>query len=468
MSDTDDDLIENLTYDEIQPGQRAQLMRTLTRDDISAFALISGDVNPAHVDAEYAEGTRFHGVIAHGMFAGALISSVLGTEFPGPGTIYLEQSLHFHAPVRVGDTLTVSVQVLAKDDARHNLTLDCQVVNQRGEAVVTGQALVRAPLHKVARPRAALPTMHLFDPEQRLADWMLTLRARPAVRCAVVHPCDAASLQGALEAAEHGLIEPVLVGPAARVRALAAEAGLALDGVALVDTPHSHASAATAADMALRGEVAMLMKGSLSTEELMQAVIARPGLHTGRRMSHVYRFEVPAYPKPLLVTDAAINIAPTLLQKADIVRNAIDLAQALGIADPKVALLAAVETVTPRLASTLDAAALCKMADRGQITGAVLDGPLAFDNAISADAAAMKEIRSPVAGQADILVVPDLESGTMLAKQLDHLAGASGCGVVLGARVPIALTSRADPPISRRASVALAGLLARPVAPSRH
>ncbi|MBL8302102.1 MAG: bifunctional enoyl-CoA hydratase/phosphate acetyltransferase, partial [Ideonella sp.] len=290
MSDTDDDLIENLTYDEIQPGQRAQLMRTLTRDDISAFALISGDVNPAHVDAEYAEGTRFGGVIAHGMFAGALISSVLGTEFPGPGTIYLEQSLHFHGPVRVGDTLTVSVQVLSKDDARHNLTLDCQVVNQRGEAVVTGQALVRAPLHKVARPRAALPTMHLFDPEQRLADWMLTLRTRPAVRCAVVHPCDAASLQGALEAAAHGLIDPVLVGPSARVRALAAEAGLALDGVELVDTPHSHASAATAADMALRGEVAMLMKGSLSTEELMQAVIARPGLHTGRRMSHVYRF----------------------------------------------------------------------------------------------------------------------------------------------------------------------------------
>lgn len=467
MSDTADDLIENLTYDEIQPGQRAQLMRTLTRDDISAFALISGDVNPAHVDAEYAEGTRFHGVIAHGMFAGALISSVLGTEFPGPGTIYLEQSLHFHLPVRVGDTLTVSVQVLSKDDARHNLTLDCQVVNQRGEAVVTGQALVRAPLHKVARPRVALPTLHLFDPEQRLADWMLTLRTRPAVRCAVVHPCDAASLQGALEAAAHGLIEPVLVGPAARVRALAAEAGLALDGVELVDTPHSHASAATAADMALRGEVAMLMKGSLSTEELMQAVIARPGLHTGRRMSHVYRFEVPAYPTPLLVTDAAINIAPTLLQKADIVRNAIDLAQALGIAEPKVALLAAVETVTPRLASTLDAAALCKMADRGQIAGAVLDGPLAFDNAISADAAAMKGIRSPVAGQADILVVPDLESGTMLAKQLDHLAGASGCGAVLGARVPIALTSRADPPISRRASVALAGLLARPVAAPR-
>lgn len=464
MSSPSDDLIENLTYDEIRLGQRAQLMRTLGRDDISAFALVSGDVNPAHVDADYAQGTRFHGVIAHGMFAGALISSVLGTEFPGPGTIYLEQSLRFHLPVRVGDTLTVSVEVLGKDDAHHNLRLGCLVVNQRGEQVVTGEALVRAPLQKVARPRAALPTLHLFDPELRLAEWMLTLRTRPAVRCAVVHPCDAASLHGAIESAAHGLIEPVLVGPVARLRVVAQDAGLSLDGVELVDTPHSHASAATAADMAVRGEVAMLMKGSLSTEELMQAVLARPELHTGRRMSHVYRFEVPAYPKPLLVTDAAINISPSLDEKADIVRNAIDLAHALGVAEPKVALLCAVETVTARLRSTLDAAALCKMADRGQITGALLDGPLAFDNAISADAAAMKGIRSPVAGQADILVAPDLESGTLLAKQLDHLAGASGCGAVLGARVPIALTSRSDPPISRRASVALAGLLARAAA----
>ncbi|MBT9594844.1 MAG: bifunctional enoyl-CoA hydratase/phosphate acetyltransferase [Vitreoscilla sp.] len=459
-----DELIENLTYDEIQPGQRAQVMRTVTRDDISAFALISGDVNPAHVDAEYAQGTRFHGVIAHGMFAGALISSVLGTEFPGPGTIYLEQSLRFHLPVRVGDTLMVSVQVLEKDDERHNLKLECLVLNQRGEQVVSGLALVRAPLHKVARPRAALPTMHLFDPEVRLAEWMQSLRSHAPVRCAVVHPCDLGSLQGALEAAAAGLIDPVLVGPAARLHALAEQLGVALDGMTVLDTAHSHASAAGAAGLAARGEVAMLMKGSLHTDELMTAVLAEHGLRTGRRMSHVFRFEVPAYPKPLLVTDAAINISPSLEDKADIVRNAIGVAHALGVARPKVALLSAIETVTPRLTSTLDAAALCKMADRGQIAGAVLDGPLAFDNAISAEAAAIKGIESPVAGDADILVVPDLESGNMLAKQLEYLAGASGCGVVLGARVPIALTSRADPPISRQGSVALAGLLARALA----
>ena len=454
-------LIENLTYDELRPGQRAQMQRTLTMDDINAFALVSGDVNPAHVDAAYAEGTRQHGVVAHSMFAGALISSLLGTEFPGPGTLYVEQSLRFHRPVHLSDTLQVSVVVAAKDDATHHVRLDCEVLNQRGEQVVTGQALVRAPTKKVLRPRTAMPTMHLFDPEARLQAWMHATCAGAAVPCAVVHPCDEGSLRGAIESARQGLIEARLVGPVARMQALAASLGLSLDGMALVDVPHSHAAADAAVAMAARGDVAMLMKGSLHTDELMQAVIKEPRLRTGRRMSHVFRFEVPAYAKPLLVTDAAINIAPTLEEKADIVRNAIDLAHALGVAQPRVALLSAVETVTPRIASTLDAAALCKMAERGQIGGALLDGPLAFDNAISAEAARIKGIVSPVAGQADILIVPDLEAGNMLAKQLEYLAGAASCGVVLGARVPIALTSRADSATSRIASAALAGVVAR-------
>ena len=454
-------LIENLTYDELRPGQRAQMLRTLTMDDINAFALVSGDVNPAHVDAEYAEGTRFKGVIAHGMWAGALISSLLGTEFPGPGTIYLEQSLRFHRPVHVGDTLTVVVTVAEKDDASRNVALDCVVLNQHGEQVVSGRALVRAPSQKVVRPRAAMPTMHLFDPEARLDAWMHALSGHPPVRCAVVHPCDEASLGGAFQAAARGLIEPVLVAPVVRLRTLAESMGLSLDGVQLVDVPHSEAAAVAAAAMAARGDVQMLMKGSLHTDELMTAVLAQSALRTGRRMSHVYRFEVPAYPKPLLVTDAAINIAPDLAVKADIVRNAIGLAHALGVAEPRVALLSAVETVTPRLASTLDAAALCKMADRGQIGGALLDGPLAFDNAISLEAAKIKHIESAVAGNADILVVPDIEAGNMLAKQLEYLAGAASCGVVLGAKVPIALTSRADTPVSRMASAALAGVVAR-------
>jgi phosphate acetyltransferase len=438
--DTSAAWIENRTFAELALGQRAEFTRTVTMADIQGFALVSGDVNPAHVDAQYASGTRFQGVIAHGMFAGALISSLLGTEFPGPGTIYLEQSLRFHRPVRVGDRLTVAVVVMSKDEVSQHVQLDCLVLNQAQETVVSGLALVKAPLTKVAIPRVALPAMHLFDPAARLEAWMAGLRAFEPVTCAVVHPCDEVSLRGALDAAAHGLIKPVLVGPAPRLRALADQLGLSIDGLATVDAPHSHASAALAVAMAARGDAGMLMKGSLHTDELMQAVVAEPGMRTGRRMSHVFRFEVPSYPKPLLVTDAAINIRPTLEEKADIVRNAIDLAHKLGVSRPKVAILSAVETVTPRIASTLDAAALCKMADRGQITGALLDGPLAFDNAVSREAAQIKQLASDVAGDADVLMVPDLESGNMLAKQLDYLAGAAGCGVVLGARVPIALS----------------------------
>ena len=464
------DFIENRTFDELLAGQQALLQRSVTADDIKAFALVSGDVNPAHVDAEYAEASRFHGVIAHGMFAGALISSVLGTEFPGPGTIYIAQSLHFHRPVRVGDRLSVQVTVIDKDAETRNVRLDCAVLNQLQHTVVSGEALVRAPTSKVLRPRADLPTLHLFDPDTRLRDWMAGLATqagqtgtadRPALPCAVVHPCDALALRAALAARDQGLIVPLLVAPEARLRALAAELGLSLDGVEIVDVPHSHAAARRAAELAVHGQVQALMKGSLHTDELLGAVLAEPGLRTARRLSHLFRFEVPAYPKPLLVTDAAVNIRPSLEEKADIVRNAVDLARALGVARPKVALLSAVETVTPRLASTLDAAALCKMAERGQILHALLDGPLAFDNAISREAALLKGIDSPVAGDADVLVLPDLEAGNMLAKQLEHLAGAASCGVVLGARVPIALTSRSDPVLSRVASAALARVMAQ-------
>jgi len=303
-----------------------------------------------------------------------------------------------------------------------------------------------------------------FDPQARLQALLAKAAALPAVRCAVVHPCDADSLSGALHAAQRGLIVPVLVGPRAKIEATARLASLSLQGIEIVDTPHSHAAADIAADMAERGQVEILMKGCLHTDELLHAVISRPALRTGRRMSHIFRFEVPAYHKPLWVTDAALNIAPTLADKVDIVQNAIDLHVTMGTPEPKVAILSAVETVNPAIASTLDAAALCKMADRGQITGGLLDGPLAFDNAISAEAARIKGINSPVAGQADILFVPDIEAGNMLAKQLEYLAGAASCGVVLGAQVPIVLTSRADPPIARSASAALAGVMQRATA----
>ena len=289
-----------------------------------------------------------------------------------------------------------------------------------------------------------------------LAGLLQQVQSLAPVRCAVVHPCDAPSLQGALQAASMGLIEPVLVGPRHKIAAAATEAGLNLQGVQTVDADHSHAAADLAAELALRGEVEVLMKGSLHTDELLHAVLARPGLRTARRMSHVFRFEVTTYPKPLWVTDAALNISPGLSEKADIVQNAIDFVIAMGTPQPKVAVLAAVETVNPDMPATVEAAALSKMAERGQICGGIVDGPLALDNAISAQAARIKHIASPVAGDADILLVPNIESGNILAKQLEYLGGATSCGLVLGARLPIALTSRADSPDTRVASAALA------------
>jgi len=457
---TETEFIENFTFDEISLGQNARLLRTLTMEDIQAFAAVSGDTNPSHMDGDFAHDSPFHGVIAHGMWGGALISALLGNQFPGAGTVYMDQVLQFIKPVRVGDTLVVTATVTNLVPERRRVEFDCTVQNQRGELVLRGTAGVRAPTEKVRLPKVAAPRIQVFDPEARFKDLLAKGDGLEAVRCAVVHPCDQGSLSGALDAAHYGLIIPVLIGPEPRIRLLAKENGFDLTGVEIIHVAHSHEAAERAAAMAASGGVEVLMKGSLHTDELILAVLKQPALRTGRRMSHVFRFDVPLYPKPLLITDAALNIQPTLKEKVDIIQNAIDFARVLGVAEPKVAILSAVETVNPDIPSTLDAAALCKMAERGQIKGGILDGPLAFDNAISRNAAKIKSIVSAVAGDADILAVPDLESGNMLAKQLEYLAGASGSGLVLGARVPIALTSRADGPMNRVASALLAKLAA--------
>lgn len=283
----------------------------------------------------------------------------------------------------------------------------------------------------------------------------------PPIPTVVVHPCDQTSLEGAIEAAREEIIAPVLVGPRARIEAVAKQHDLDISSFEIVDAPHSHASAETGVAMLREARGEILMKGSLHTDEIMSAVISsKSGLRTERRISHVFAMDTASYPKPLFITDAAINIFPDLEVKRDIVQNAIDLTRALGIEQPLVAILSAVETVTPKIPSTIDAAALCKMAERGQITGGLLDGPLALDNAISPEAARIKDIQSPVAGQADILVVPDLEAGNMLAKNLSFLTGAAAAGIVLGARVPIVLTSRADSVQTRMASCAVAALYA--------
>ncbi|MBB3223621.1 phosphate acetyltransferase [Pseudoduganella umbonata] len=282
------------------------------------------------------------------------------------------------------------------------------------------------------------------------------------VTVALAHPCDAHALESALDASRLGLIQPILVGPRARIEQAAAAAALDISALPLVDTPHSHASAARAVEIVREGGAQALMKGSLHTDELMGAVVsATTGLRTARRLSHCFVMDIPGHGEPLIITDAAVNIVPALADKVDIVQNAIDLAHILGFGEARVAILAAVETVNPKMPATLDAAALCKMADRGQITGGILDGPLAMDNAIDPEAAAIKHLVSPVAGRANVLVAPDLEAGNMLAKSLTFMAGAGAAGIVLGARVPLILTSRADSVAARLASCAVAVLVAR-------
>jgi phosphate acetyltransferase len=297
-------------------------------------------------------------------------------------------------------------------------------------------------------------------PHTRYERLLAAARALPAIPVAVVHPCDEVSLQSAVEAARLGLIKPILVGPEARLRDVAAAAGLDISRLEIVGSEHSQDSAEKGVSLVRAGRAEALMKGSLHTDEIMGAVVARDGgIRTARRISHCFILDVPGHPDALIITDAAVNIAPDLDAKADIVQNAIDLAHALGQQEVRVAILSAMETINAKVPSTLDAAALCKMADRGQITGALLDGPLALDNAIDPEAAAIKRIVSPVAGRANVLMVPDLEAGNMLAKSLTFLAGADAAGIVLGARVPIILTSRADSLLTRMASCAVACLV---------
>ena len=450
--------IQNRTFDEIQVGDFAELVRTLRPQDIHLFAAMSGDVNPTHVDLEYARSSQFREVVGHSMWGSTLISTVLGTEFPGPGTVYVSQGLNFWRPITIGDTLTITVTCKEKFDHNHHIIFECVALNQDGLKVIDGLAEVLAPTEKIKRARVVLPEVTISDRELRYRHLLSVSAGLSPIPMAVAHPCDKESLSGPVQAAHAGLIDPILVGPEHRIRAVAEEFNIDIRGFRIVDTEHSHASAEVAVGMCRDGLAEALMKGSLHTDEMMLQVIKH--LRTGRRISHVFLADVPTYPHPLMITDAAIIIEPTLEDKVDIIQNAIELAHILGLPEPKVAILSAVETVTSKIRSTIDAAALCKMADRGQIKGGLLDGPLAFDTAISLLAAKTKGIVSAVAGNADILVVPDLESGNMMAKQLEYLGKALMAGVVLGARVPIVLTSRADTAETRAASCAVVQLMA--------
>ncbi len=455
--------ITNKTYDQISIGDSATLTRTLTKQEIQLFAVVTGDMNPAHLDEAYAKTDIFQQIVGHGMWTGSMFSVLLGMQLPGPGTIYLQQTLNFLKPVHLGDTITASVKAIKKDDKRKHITFQTLCANQNGEHVLEGEALVLAPLKQIKWKASALPEVQMKTPAHNYEQWLIdkTAGLKP-LKVAVVHPVDIYSLVGAIEAAKAGIIDPILVGPEDKIRKIAEDAHIDISAYSIFATPHSHAAAAAAAKMASEGKVEALMKGKLHTDELMEAVVEKEnGLRTGRRMSHVFVLDVPSYPKPLFLTDAAINIKPNLMEKKDIVQNAVDLFATLGLGVPKVALLSAVEMVNEKIPSTIDATALCKMAERGQITGAILDGPLAFDNAISREAADIKNIVSQVAGDADILVAPDIESGNMLYKELRYFSGAQGAGIVLGAKVPIILTSRAGDAENRVASCALALLYTR-------
>jgi phosphate acetyltransferase len=454
--------VVNKTYDEIHVGDFASLTRTLMPEDVKLFAVLTGDFNPPAADARYSESGMFREVMAHGMWSGSLISTVLSTQFPGPGTILIDECLHFARPVTIGDTITVTLTAKQKFDHNKHVILDCVATNQENLQVLRGTAEVLAPSEKVSHVQEIhRPAVSIDNKRERFQQMLSLVRGMDPVPTAVAHPCDKESLKGPVIAFHEGIIEPILVGPEAKIRGVAEEFGIDLHGIRIVNAKHSHDAAAIAVSLVRTGDAEALMKGSLHTDELMAEVVARAnGLRTARRISHVFLMNVPTYHRPLLITDAAINIAPTLEEKVDIVQNAIDLAHIIGIPEPKVAILSAVETVNPKIQSTLDAAALCKMADRGQIKGGILDGPLAFDNAVSIIAAKTKGIKSAVAGHAEILVVPDLESGNMVAKQLEYLANALTAGIVLGTRVPIVLTSRADTAETRTASCVIAALVA--------
>lgn len=454
--------IESKTYDEISVGDTARTEHVLTTDDAMAFASISG-FNSVLKSEELIE--RAGGIPPTGpnMWCASLVSGLFSMQIPGPGCTLVQISLSFHNRLHVGDRILVNVEVTAKEDATKLITFACEAINHKATSIFTGTAQLTAPPQKLRWSTLPVPQVIVHDPYRRYHGLIARATSKPPVKTAVVWPCDEVSLSGALQGLKDRLIIPVLVGSEARIRGLAESMQLDLEPVQILDVSDARTAAVRAVELARKGEVQMLMKGSLHTDELMSAVVAREGgMRTGRRISHVFALDVPAYHKTLFVTDAAINIQPDLETKIDILQNAIDTMLALEVVNPKVAILSAVESINPAIPSTMDAAALCKMVDRGQITGAIVDGPLAFDNAISQDAARIKKINSPVAGDVDLLMVPNLEAGNILFKELQYLAGALAAGVVVGAKVPIVLTSRADGELARMASCALGVLLAKP------
>jgi len=451
-------MARNRTFNEIEIGDTATIHRICTANDLVVFAHASGNLNPLMLPRERdPDANGDASKIAPSMWVGSQISAVLGNALPGAGTRYRSQTLTFHDRVHVGDQLAVTVTAIEKREPGL-VILNCTVTNQDGNVVADGTAEVLAPTESIDIPDAELPRL-LLQRHEKFGRMIQACKKLEPLATAVVYPTDRSSLAGALLAADAGLIEPILIGPLAKIHAIAADMGCDISRFPMIDIAQSEAASVYAVQLVHQGKVGAIMKGNLHSDELLHEVTkAGTGLRTSRRLSHIFVMDVPGMDHLLLVSDAAINILPSLETKVDIVQNSIDLALSLGISQPRVGILSAVETVNPKIPSTIDAAVLSKMAERGQIKGGIVDGPLAMDNAVDLEAARTKGIASLVAGRADVLIVPNLEAGNMLAKELTFIAHADAAGLVLGALVPVILTSRADDENSRLASCALAQL----------
>ena len=445
---------ENKTYDEIEVGDEAIVNRVCAAKDLYIFAHASGNLNPLHNPSFDIDNDGVSDAVAPSMWVASLISAVLGNILPGPGTLYRRQDMRFLNRAHVGDTLSVGVRVTQKGED-NAVTFETWVDRNDGMPVLRGEAEVSAPTAKLTTD-LELPEI-LVEQHKHFDRLLEACEGLPPLEVAVACPDDPNSLGGVVLAVEHNLIAPVIVGCRSRIADAANEIGKDISHLPLIDIEDEPEAAAKTVELVHQGKARALMKGHLHTDDLLRHVMKRDGgLRTGRRITHVFVMDVPGQDQMLMVSDAAINIAPDLETKVDIVQNASNLGQAIGMAAPRVGILSAVETVNPKIPSTLDAAVLSKMAERGQITGGIVDGPLAMDNAMDVEAARTKGITSLVAGHAEVLIVPNLEAGNMLAKELTFIAHAEAAGLVVGARVPVILTSRADNAKARLVSCALA------------
>lgn len=451
-------IFENHLWEDLEPGMQAESRRLLNADDFYVFAAASGNHNPLHLSSEDGDGDGRTEAVAPGMFVASLISGVLGNFLPGPGTLYQMQNLTFHERAHAGEELIARVTVT--DKGADGAVIFATEVRRIGDdaLIVAGEARVTAPAQKMRFEEIDVPGL-IVQRHRHFERLLQIAEPLPALVTAVVCPEADHALEGALIAAERSILTPILIGDPAKIEAAAQAIGKSLAGYEIIAALTHREAAQLGVDLVNQGRAGAIMKGHLHTDDLLKPMLDKAtGLRIGRRFTHIFVMDVPGVSHPLLVTDAAINIAPDLATKVDIVQNAIDLAISIGIAVPKVGVLSAVETVNPAIPSSIDAALLSKMAERGQIKGGAVDGPLAMDNAVDLGAARTKGLRGSVAGQAEVLVVPGIDAGNMLAKQLAYISHAEGAGIVMGAKVPVILNSRSDSAMARLASAAVAAI----------